>query len=393
MNAIKKIIFLGGLWDNDEEVIRISKGSVQFAANAFQKNIIRGLDQAFGSPTTIVTGLFIGSYPTRCDQLKFASSNFNHSEFEGHLDYKVGFCNLSGIKHFSMAHSLKKKAEALLRSEKSVEGICICAYAMTYSTVTALTELKSKFPEVCTCLIVPDLPQYMNLGAKKRRLRSAVKSLVNRRLLSMIQNIDCFTVLTKFMPEKLGIENKPYCVVEGIAPYAESVSDKDALEKNSIVYTGSLDEKYGIVDLVDSFCSLNRDDLYLDIYGHGDSIPYIMEKSKSNLIRFWGNVENDVARKAQQDALLLVNPRKNSEEYTKYSFPSKTLEYMSSGTAVLMCRLPGVPEEYYEHVFTFEEDLQDSLKKVTSLPKTELVAKGLEGKDFAFKYKNAAIQS
>lgn len=394
MAELKKIIFVGGLWYDDDEMIDISKGPVQFAANQFQKSIITGLDQTCATPTTIVTGLFVGSYPRRCKRSSFGSGIFNHTEKANHTDYRVGFCNFTVIKHFSLARSLTKTVEGLLDKEDEVDGICVCGYAMTYSTVKALMHLKARFPGICTCLIVPDLPQYMDLSSKKHRLRSAIKTIVNRRLFAMVSTVDCFTVLTKYMCEQLPVKGKPFCVVEGIAPAIEERVVKKNQERNTIVYTGSLSGKYGITELVDAFVKLNRKDLYLDIYGYGDSVPYILQQAQLNQrIRYWGNIDNKAARKAQQEALLLVNPRRNNEEYTKYSFPSKTLEYLASGTPVLMCKLPGVPDEYYEYVFSFKEDLYESLNQVVSLPIETLKEKGREGMLYASTKKNARIQS
>ena len=49
-------------------------------------------------------------------------------------------------------------------------------------------------------------------------------------------------------------------------------------------------------------------------------------------------------------ATLLVNPRPTTEEFTIYSFPSKNMEYMASGTPLLTTKLPGMPEEYHQYV-------------------------------------------
>ena len=57
-----------------------------------------------------------------------------------------------------------------------------------------------------------------------------------------------------------------------------------------------------------------------------------------------GCVTNDEIVRLQCEATLLVNPRPSDKEFCKYSFPSKTIEYMASGTPVLMTKLPGVPD-------------------------------------------------
>lgn len=66
----------------------------------------------------------------------------------------------------------------------------------------------------------------------------------------------------------------------------------------------------------------------------------------------------------QQQATLLVNPRKGHEEYTKYSFPSKTMEYMASGTPTIMYKLPGLPIEYEEYLVLLPDNSQETLTAI-----------------------------
>jgi glycosyltransferase involved in cell wall biosynthesis len=64
-----------------------------------------------------------------------------------------------------------------------------------------------------------------------------------------------------------------------------------------------------------------------------------------------GNIPREEVLSLQKKAMLLVNPRKPSVGLTRYSFPSKTMEYMASGTPMLGYALEGIPEEYYNHMF------------------------------------------
>ena len=45
-----------------------------------------------------------------------------------------------------------------------------------------------------------------------------------------------------------------------------------------------------------------------------------------------------------------VNPRPGAADFTRYSFPSKTLEYLDAGKPVLAYRNDGIPPEYDEHL-------------------------------------------
>ena len=59
-------------------------------------------------------------------------------------------------------------------------------------------------------------------------------------------------------------------------------------------------------------------------------------------------VPAEKANEILQNADVLVNPRQNDDEYTKYSFPSKNIEYLMTGNAVVAYMLDGIPEVYKE---------------------------------------------
>jgi len=81
----------------------------------------------------------------------------------------------------------------------------------------------------------------------------------------------------------------------------------------------------------------------------------------------------------------------------KYSFPSKTMEYMASGTPVLTTVLPGMPKEYHPYVFLLEDEtadgIADMLTKVLAHSDEELFQKGNEARTFVLEQKNNVIQA
>lgn len=57
--------------------------------------------------------------------------------------------------------------------------------------------------------------------------------------------------------------------------------------------------------------------------------------TKDRRIQYLGSIPHDEILQLQRTASLLVNPRTPEGIYTKYSFPSKTMEYLASGTPTL----------------------------------------------------------
>ena len=97
-----------------------------------------------------------------------------------------------------------------------------------------------------------------------------------------------------------------------------------------------------------------------------------------------------------KEASLLVNPRPSTLELTKYSCPSKTFEYMASGTPVLMAKLPGIPEEYHPYLYFFEredeEGFVEAFERLLHLDRQELVDKGKAAAEFLVANKGSEKQ-
>lgn len=390
-----KYIFIGGIWikNEEQEIIRKSLGNAQIAANVFQTNIIDGIEQCINEPVTILSSKFLGSFPKLYKEMIIHSKKFNHTDIPEHTDFDVGFLNLPYIKHYSRFIHLKKYIRNILNS-CSDEKVYVIGYSMSYAIVESLLYAKKINKKINTCLIVPDLPEYMSLGRKRNPMFRFLKEINMKKMYSQIKEIDSFVVLTKYMYSALKV-NRPYTVVEGIASAEVTESFPKADEKKKLVYTGTLNIKYGILELVNAFCRIQDDELELVICGKGEGEAYIKNKMlKDHRIKYLGMVDNQTAQKIQSQAYLLINPRNNNEEFTKFSFPSKTMEYMASGRPILMYKLAGIPDEYDEYLlYVKDNDLEQSIRDVISMKEQDLEFIGRKGKQFVLDNKNEKEQA
>jgi glycosyltransferase involved in cell wall biosynthesis len=148
--------------------------------------------------------------------------------------------------------------------------------------------------------------------------------------------------------------------------------------------------------LIDSFVASGVKDYQLIICGDGDDRPYVEKiSSECERIKYMGQLNRESVLELQRNASLLVNPRDNDSDYTKYSFPSKVIEYMSSGVPVLMYRLDGIPEEYYNFCYAVpagSRGLERKLLEISKLDSAEMVAKGVSAKSFIERKKMPDMQ-
>jgi glycosyltransferase involved in cell wall biosynthesis len=195
---------------------------------------------------------------------------------------------------------------------------------------------------------------------------------------------------------------RPGLVVEGgvnlreLTESPRQVSGALARELHGVrvcLYAGDLDNLNGISMLLEGFSLIADRSVRLWLLGRGECESAVMNAAKCDpRIAFLGFRANDEVRNLQRVVTVLINPRPSQQEITKYTFPSKLLEYMQSGTPVLTTRLPGIPEEYYQHTFTIEvetvEGLAKSLETVFSTSVSELRAKGESARQFVMKEKS-----
>ena len=199
-----------------------------------------------------------------------------------------------------------------------------------------------------------------------------------------------------YSPLKIGI--RPWTRIEGIFS-SKTISNINSQEINAktILYTGTLDYRLGIMNLLKAFMEINDEEFKLWICGAGNASFDIINASKNDhRIKYFGILPLDEILELQKKATVLVNPRSSEGEFTKYSFPSKTLEYMASGTPCIMHRLPSVPKEYNDFIFFTDRDdytgLKEKIIEVCSMKQTDLNDFGQKASQFIFENKNPKVQ-
>lgn len=242
----------------------------------------------------------------------------------------------------------------------------------------------------CRCVgIVTDLPEFLGGG-----LTEALPEF-------LIRHATDYVVLTKLMNDRVNKKGRPYVVLEGHADITMASREPSPAKKSKkriCLYAGSIHRIYGVERLVEGFRQAAIPNAELHIYGAGDYQKELEQIAAEDSSIFYGGLllPSQVVEK-EMEATLLVNPRPSEEEFVKYSFPSKTMEYMSTGTPVLTTALPCLPEEYLSHLYLIREEtpqgMAEALRQVLSLTDEELFQKGCQAREFVLQERNNVVQA
>lgn len=356
-----KILLLCGYFEPkyQEEIAEKTKTWVENAANIFQQRLIQGIRQQDVS-LEIVSAPFIGPWPTAYKDARFRG--FQKGDSEQNIQY-AHFNNIWGYRNISRTATLKQYVKQFVENAKKDKKV-ILVYCPHTPFLEAAIYGKRLDASIHVHMVVPDLPQYMNLSKKAHPFYDFFKKIDIYQMEKLIAQVDSFTLLTKYMADKMKVGRRPYIVVEGITDGTKLCFDTHKACEKKIAYAGKLVEAFGVKRLIEAFSILTDQEATLHICGGGELRAYVEDACKHDRrIHYYGVVSAEKANEILRNADVLVNPRQNNDEYTKYSFPSKIVEYLMTGNAVVAYMLDGMPPIYKEMIYTPENNSTKSLSK------------------------------
>ena len=380
------MIILGPLFpeEREQEIISASKRGVSNAANNFQWNLIKGIHANTDEPLIVINALPVGTWPKNFKIFHLKDKDWSCGSIVGH---EVGCWNIPLVKQFIRM----RKVRAWLKKYPHESELLIFTAYLPF--LWAVNKLK---PEYRVTAVITDIPEFYDMhqvSAFRRLLRRIHCKIVYH----FMKRVDRFVLLTEQMAIPLHVGSRPYLVMEGMCADAAAEMTVPKAQKFSVLYTGRLNRRYGLELLLQAVKEWQDTDVELWLCGSGEMEEEIRSYAAQDpRIRFFGFLPHEETVRLQRQATVLVNPRTNQGEYTKYSFPSKTMEYMASGRPVMMFRLDGMPEEYDAFLTYIPEESAESVRNTMRSLKerdpAELDAIGARGREFVLKNKNRNVQ-
>ena len=370
----------------------IRNGGKLLSAEVSNDALVAGLD-ACGICADSINSSYLPPYPTYKEK---TVSSFEWIYENGAKGKNIGYFNYKYVNLLSKKKRVRREAVIWAKENKN-EDVTVFVYSMHTPFMAAATAIKKIIPSAKIVLLVPDLPQYMDMNMST--LKKTLKRIDWQTIKKNMRYVDKYLLYSKHMAEFLKLDDGCWTVMEGSYDptlLVEGEKNEDS-DKISVMYSGVLDLRYGIKELLDAMEMLD-DNYELWLTGNGNAVPLINERAKTDgRIKYFGYFPSrlDLLKK-QREATMLISTRDPSEPASRYCFPSKIFEYMVSGNPVLSTVIDGIPEEYFDYIIPLEsispEMLSEKIKSVASMDKKDRNEYGEKARRFVLENKSNVAQ-
>ena len=199
---------------------------------------------------------------------------------------------------------------------------------------------------------------------------------------SLADDLSGYITLTPGLNELFNQNNRANLTIEGVLETKFNEMSVGQFGKY-ILYYGSLEEKFGVYDLIRAFNELNKPDINLVIAGyHGNDEKINKLVRGVTNIRYLGMVSIDMALSLKNGSLFNINPRPHSEDYDRYLIPFNVIDYLNSDSLTVSVRNSRLRPHFEEDAIWIDsndkEDLIIAMNKaleMSNATKKEIVKK------------------
>ncbi|MEU5724523.1 glycosyltransferase [Micromonospora sp. NPDC047738] len=376
-------VVLLGFTVPDDLLVEIMKRDwvMPVQTHTFAWGLVRSL-RAADCPVHLLSAAPVSNWPGN-RQLRFRSGSFRQDGVAGQL---LGFVNVLGLKHLTRFATVWRMGARTLRESRAdvllVHGV--------HSPFLWFGALRARRLGVRVVPVLTDPPSVVlpTDGRLVRLLRRLDRALVQMAL-SRCSGIIALTpaLADDFAP------GLPRLVMEGIfhaVPNPSTTVEEPttaARGAREIVYAGGLSRSYGVDRLVAAFRGLPDCDLRLRVYGRGELEQWIASQAAEDpRIALPELLPRAALLPRLASASVLVNPRPVGQDFVRWSFPSKLIEYLAAGVPVVTTRLTGIPADYEPWLQFADSDsaagLRAAIDRVLRLPPEEGARIGRGGAAF-----------
>ena len=277
-----KYLWIGLQFDEKTKKILLTSKTKVMSGKVSEDSILNGLHKN-GIKLDSINSFRIPTFPTSntlfCKRYSWKSNDQEN--------ISISYLNLKYINQISRTLSLEHEARLWAKKHKN-ESVTVFVYSMHSPFLAAAAEIKKIIPSANIVLIVLDLPQYMDLGMSS--FKKILKALDWKKLQKQMKFVDKYILYSEHMAKFLRLKDGCWTVMEGSFDPSLIIEEtpEKSKDKISVMYSGVVDMRYGIPELLDAMNFLDEN-YELWITGAGNAVPLIEERAKkASRIKFFG---------------------------------------------------------------------------------------------------------
>ena len=363
-----------------------SNPACNMAGNKFQKNFVNAVGGAAGREVDVITYVPAIMFPRGRDIWYGRRTLVIET---GQRARTLPFVNLPLLKQLTQALSIFFMLAVWHRRHRR-ESRTVIVYNVFTPHAQPVLLARALFGGRAIALVA-DLPHGLY---EFRGFWGMLQRLDMKGQTASIARFDGQITLTQMIVNDFA-PNVPAVLLEGGVDPAEAGEPASSVSEDVrvVLFSGTLNEVNGTRLMLDAFAQIERPEYRLWVFGRGpiDELA-VAAAAKDPRIEFLGFRPNAEIVESQRVATVLLNPRPTAHAITRYTFPSKLLEYMLSGRPVITTRLAGITPDYYPHLFLLDDETPEGLaaliQRVCEMPAAELDAFGRAAREFVLRNKS-----
>lgn len=391
-----KVLFVGSLINGDtlDTIVRLSRIKPSNSAVNFENMLIKGMVEN-GIDVDVISLPTVGTFPG--GNMALWSARKEKLDF-GQTVRWIPCINLPVLKQLTAQVSTTFMLVRWILKNRGEKDKLILNYSI-YPPYSSATQRIGRLFGVKTSSIITDLPEALYQMKERHGLNKRLADRYSAKMKQLQSGFDYYVLLTEPMIRTLKLEDKPHMIMEGMSDPSifDGLNPSQKNEKKTVMYSGALSKSFNVQALVDGFMQ-TEGDYILWLFGYGDLIDYIRDCGKKDpRIHYFGKVDRRILLQHQQMAHLLISTKSPNAYHADYAFPSKILEYMTSGTAVASTMVGGIPKEYFDYIYPIIGDTAEAVSlciaQLLEKDYAELEEKGKKSREYAILKKNYRHQA
>lgn len=376
---------------SDLEAIGYTPMSITIA----QENLINGIREY-----TLIDTISGGRFPDILQGGRLRLKGRQWIDSDGSRHQLVDALNIRYVELLYKTLVMKRAVKAWLKPV-SQEQLTVFVYGLHRPYLACARLIKKRCPNVRIVAIVPDLPEYYDFHMSK--IKTMLKKIDVNNIRKNLRYIDKYILFTGQMANYLRIDKGDCMIMEGSIRTedipAETARAPAEDGQITIMYSGVIGTGYGIASLLDAFSSIDEPRYSLWLAGSGEAVPMVKEYAQRDKRIVYHGFISDRERllEMQRQATMLVSLLPPNNPASRYCFPSKLFEYMASGNPTLSFYLPGIPQEYLEHLVEIQDNspqgIAEAIRCVAAMPADERHAFGDRAREFIIANKTNTVQA